>query len=149
MSSWQQWNERLVPIWAEVFSGHVYLESDENGRPVLRDGGGISLSLAPSDWGLGDLANDEVSLAQALEQVVQGHAPDYWRQSDNPLVQALGWLDKRIGRRSMERWHHEHGRPRSALEQALMAVRDRAELAETARRHTSTTPATISAGYRL
>lgn len=126
MSNWQQWNERLTPIWAEVFSGHVYLDADENGLPVLFDGV-LTLPLSPSAWGFCTAEEDAERLTSALENVVQGKAPDYWHEAHDPIVQSLGWLDKRVGHRTMEKWEEAVGNPRSSLEQALRSMRIRAE----------------------
>jgi hypothetical protein len=125
--SWGQWNDRFSKLWPDVFNGRLAIESDADGNPVLATES-VRLPLQPSHWGMGSPDDDRKGLCHALETVIQGHAPDYWRDSKDPMVQALGWLDRRMGRRSWERWCDEHREtPRSALEQQLMALRSRAE----------------------
>ena len=123
---WDGWNQRLAVLWPESLQG-VRLVGEEGAPPMLRIDG-VNLALAPSFWGLGDPADDIRKVEEALETVVQGHAPDYWRHSQDPLVQALGWLDRRIGRRSWRHHDEEHGATsRSPLEQQIRALRDHAD----------------------
>lgn len=123
---WDGWNQRLALLFPESLNGaHLVGEEGEVPRLVID---GIALNLAPSYWGLGQPANDIERVEEALEALVQGHAPDYWRNSADPMVQALGWLDRRIGRRSWRQHDEEHGPDgRNPLEQQVRALRQHAE----------------------
>lgn len=123
---WNVWNQRLSTLWAESLAG-VQLEGDDGHPPVLCIDG-INLPLAPSHWGFGEPSDDMSRIEEALGAMVQGHAPDYWRSSSDPLVQALGWLDRRIGKRSWKQHDELHGvMGRSPLEQQIRALRDHAD----------------------
>lgn len=123
---WDVWNQRLAVIWADSVQG-AHLVGEPGEPPQLRIDG-ISLALGPSNWEIGEASDDVDRVEQALEQVVQGHAPDYWRDSQDPLVQALGWLDRRIGKRSWRQHDDLHGPAgRTPLERQVRALRDRAD----------------------
>ena len=126
-AKWDAFNHRLNVIWADSLQGLSVAVDEDGGLPVLRSNG-VRLPLAPSQWGLGDPEHDGERIEKALETLVQGHAPDYWRESTDPLVQALGWLDKRIGKRSWRQHDETHGLlGRSPLEQQVRALRDHAD----------------------
>ena len=123
---WDVWNQRLSVIWADsVHGARIVGEMGES--PQLKVDG-ISLPLGPSHWGLGEEKSDVAFVEKALESLVQGHAPDYWRNSNDPLVQALGWFDRRIGKRSWRQHDDQHGPVgRSSLERQVRAIRDHAD----------------------
>lgn len=123
---WDGWNQRLALLLPESLRGAQLVGELGQVPQLVIDG--IGLTLAPSHWGLGESENDAERVEEALEVVIQGHAPDYWRNSNDPLVQALGWLDRRIGRRSWRQYEEEHGSAgRNPLEQQVRALRQHAE----------------------
>ena len=126
--SWDHWSVRLAVLWADSVQGlQLAVSKEEDDLPVLQ-ADGIRLVLAPSYWGFGTRENDVANIEKAFETIIQGRAPDYWRETQDPLVQALGWLDRRIGKRSWRHRDDEHGSAgRNPLEQQVRALRDHAD----------------------
>lgn len=123
---WDMWNQRLGVIWADSVQGSQII--GEDGQPPSLKINGVSLPLGPSNWGLGDAKEDVARVEEALEVLVQGRAPDYWRNAQDPLIQALGWLDRRIGKRSWRLHDEMHGPAgRTPLERQIRALRDHAD----------------------
>lgn len=119
---WNAWNQRLSVLWPDSLKTMAVV--GEDGRPPSVVIDGVSLTLAPSHWGLGEEGDDIKRVEEAFETIIQGHAPDYWRESNDPLVQALGWVDRRIGKRSWRHHQEQHGmEARNPLEQQIRALR--------------------------
>lgn len=87
---------------------------------------GIPFPLAPTHWGLplAEGETDRQAALRALDAIVQGHAPEYWRTTQDPLIHALGWLDRRIGRRSWRLADERAGGEPSTLERQFRIIRE-------------------------
>lgn len=123
----RRWSELLPEALKAHVSLNTGLETDAATIPALVIDG-IELPLRPSAWGAPPASDtDEHDAAwNAIRTVVQGRAPDYWRESDDILVQALGWLDRRVGKRSWQR-SMEETHERGSLEKQCKALRENAE----------------------
>jgi hypothetical protein len=126
--SWKPWESRLQLLWPDHLKNHIKFVQEDGELPVL-DIEGVPFSLAPSFWGLGHSSEDRQTVEEAFEAIIQGHAPEYWKSSQNPIVQALGWFDRRIGKRSWRQFEerYENGAAINPLEQQLRQARLHAE----------------------
>lgn len=104
--TWKSWEPRLQLLWPDHLKNQIKFIQEDDHLPIL-EVCGVPFALSPSSWGLGEEDQDQMAIERAFETMVQCHAPDYWRQSTDPLVQALGWLDRRIGKRSWRQFEEE------------------------------------------